>query len=510
VRAKLESQHISRLLVLLLLVVLVLLVGLAMELRRRPLDLAGQRARAAAQISQAELGGEATPLLRATVTLKVIAIPVVELLIAVVLNSLPAFVGLAVIPWLASRFIHALYETEDFKEACSFLHRNVFGMSALRPLLIVQEGHIAVGAGTLYDRIGGCGFIVVHNDSAALLEKGGRLTRIVGPSLGFLDRFERVWGVVDLRHQHWPFTVDAMTKEGIPVSCQADITFKIDDRFVDQWGEVQTKPPVETKPQSFTDIDAAIAAELEEAGIATPLPYTDDAVFNATTGIWVRIRQPEHKEQLRKWTGRVVISGVEGDLRSILADYRLDWLMQPPQPGHRYPREEIRERLWQKLNDSFGVGNRVGARVLNVDLGQIDVKDEKISAQWVEAWQAEWKQRAVESQAEGEAELARLDAARVQAQAEMVLTLTEAIRPLVTSADEIPSYLLAMRFIETLRWMAYDPANRIFLPPETLRMLGALEKLLGEEGAPPGEVAARSNEALTEIKRMLTQLRGAQ
>lgn len=255
---------------------------------------------------------------------------------------------------------------------------------------------------------------------------------------------------------------------------------------------MRTKQPVETKAQRVTD--AEIAAELEKAGIGTPLPYTDDAVFNAATGVWVRIRQKEHDEQLRKWTGRVVIGEVEGTLRSILARYRLDWLIKPPRSGQPHPRERIREQLEQRLREALPPGNRLGARILRVDLGEIDVKDERISAQWVEAWQAEWERRALESKAEGEAELARLDTARVPAQAEMVLTLTEAVRPFVTSEEELSSYVLAMRFIETLRWMAYDPLRRVFLPPETLRMLKELDKTLSdmeEEPIPEAERLVR-------------------
>jgi len=506
-RARLSTENLKRLLMFLLLIGAVLFVSIALELHHRPIDLAVQKAQAGAEINRAELAGQATLILRARTYLKFIIVPIVNFLVAVVLNSLPAFVALAVIPWLASRFIQTLYETKDLREAHDFLHRNVFGLSALQPRIIVKEGRIIVGAGDLCDRVGGRNFIIVNNDSAVVLEKGGRLTRVSGPSLGFLDRFERVWGIVDLRRQHWPLTVSAMTKEGIPISCQTDITFKIDDRFLDQRGEVQIKPPVEMKPQ-FADIDAAIVSELDDAGIAEPLPYTDEAVFNAATSNWIRIRQPDHPEQLRRWTGRVVIGGVEGALRSILADYRLDWLMQPPQDGQKPPREEIRERLEQKLSHSFPVENRVGARILDVELGQIDVKDENISAQWVEFWQAEWKRRAAESQAEGEAELARLDAARIRAQAEMVLVLTDSIRPLVTSREEFPSYLLAMRFVETLRWMAYDPANRVFMPPETLRALNALEDLLGKAGAHPGE-APSSSEDLAEIRRMFMELRRA-
>jgi len=479
-----------------------LYLNASLEHQDRPLNLSVQRSLVAKEVQRAEQAGKATLLLRASVAWELVGVTLARFLVVVVFNSLPVLVALVAVPWLASHFIHALYDTDDLKEAYHFLSRNAFGMSSLQPLMIVKEGHILVGAGDLFDRVGGRGFIVVNNDSTVVLEKGGRLTHVMGPSLGFLDRFERVYDVIDLRHQHWPLTVEAMTKEGIPVSCQADITFKIDDRFVDRWGRVRTKPPVEMERRA-EDLDAAVATGLEKGGIAEPLPYTDDAAFNAATSSWIRIRQPDHPEQLRKWTGRVVIGGVEGKLRSILANYRLDWLMQPPRPGHKYPREEIREQLEQGLKADFPVGNPIGARILSVDLGQIDVKDEKISAQWVDAWQADWRQRALESQAEGEAELARLETARVRAQAEMVLTLTEAIRPVVTSEEEFPSYLLAVRFIETLRWMAYDPYKRMFLPPETLRMLNQLEQLLGEAGVSPGEGAQPTDEVFSELRRLL-------
>jgi len=490
-RRQVESEYFKRLFVLLLLAVLVLLLGGITEFHRL-------------QIELPELKGNATVVLGDIVVL------IVRLLPAAVFNSLPALVALAVIPWLASHFIHALYDTKGLREAHSFLQRSVFGMAALQPLIIVKGGRIAVGAGSLYDRAGGRGFLVVDNDSAVVLEKGGRLTRVVGgPHLGFLERFERVWEIVDLRPQRWLLTVNGMTKEGILVSCEADITFKIDDRYIAPDGSVQTKPPVETKMEQFTD--AAIEAALADAGIKTPLPYTDEAVFKAATSIWVRIHQPDHKEQLRKWTGRVVIGEVEGTLRSILARYRLDWLMKPHPPGSQHPREEIKELLKQKLCDSglpvggrcddmLPANNKIGARILQVDLGQIDVKDERISTQWVKAWQAGWEQRAVESRAEGEAEMARLQAAQVRAQAEMVLALTEAIRPLVTSVEGFSSYAIATRFVEALWWMSYAPWMRAFLPPEAMRTLQELEKMLGEAGP--------SDKTLSEIDRLLIERRG--
>jgi len=475
---KLEGDYYKRLLVLLLLVFLVLFLGGVAEARHR-------------QIQWLELHANA------------IAILIIKLLPAALLNSLPALVALAAIPWLASRFIRTLYDCRDLREAHDFLRRKVFGMKKLQPILIVREGRIAVGAGSLYDRIGGRGFIVVDNDSAVVLEKGGRLTRVVGgPSLSFLERFERIWEVIDLRPQRWPLTVDAMTKEGIPVACQADITFKIDDRFVDRRGNERKKLPIEASSRPLTDTaleEALLEEALKETGIATPFPYTTEAVFNAATSIRVRIRQQDHKEQLRRWTGQVVFGAVEGTLRSILAEYRLDQLMQPLQPEHKYPREQIREKLEQKLRGAFPVGNEVGACIVDVDLGQIDVKSEEISTQWIKAWQGGWDQRAVESRAEGEAEMARLQAAQVQAQAEMALAFIEAIRPFATDVEEFPPYLLAMRLVETLRWMAYDPWRRVFLPPEILRTLDELGKMVDRENVHPDETHSQIRRLLEDM-----------
>ena len=279
---------------------------------------------------------------------------ILALVPATLLGSLPALAALAAIPWIAARFVHALYDTGNLREARRFFSRNVFGMSALRPLLIVKEGRIAVGAGSLCDRAGGRGALVVYNDSAVVLEKGGRLTRLEGPYFGFLERYERVWETIDLRPQRRLHSVEGMTKDGIPVACEADVSFKIDDRYTDSEGGVQTKrprsgTPLDTRIGLLTD--AAIATALKEAGIEVPLPYAGVAAARAATSIWVRIRDPDHPEQLRRWTGHV-INGVVGErLRSIVARYRLDWLVRPPQPGDRYPREEIRELLEQELLD---------------------------------------------------------------------------------------------------------------------------------------------------------------
>jgi len=376
----------------------------------------------------------------------------------------PVLVALALLPFLVSRFIRDLYATGNLEDAHAFLNRLVFGTLGFSPYLLIKEGRVARGEKSILHRVGGPGFLVIYHDSAVVTEQFGRLKRVLAPGFRVLGRFEQVWEVVDLRPQRWVYEVSAMTREGLPVKCQADITFKIDDRVKDERGWVQRKQPTDKEP----------------------FPYTEEAVFRAATSKW--IREPERDEYERTWAGRVVIGSAEGILRSILAEYRLDWLLAPAEPGAEHPREVIRKRLEEKLRDA---APGVGAIILRVDLGEITVGDavkERIPQQWIETWQAEWERRALVSRVEGEAELLRVDAARVQAQAEMLITLTQALQSAATTPEEVQPYLLATRLIETLCWMSYDPYGCAFMPPEALRTLQRLQTALlpgpsPEEGA---------------------------
>jgi regulator of protease activity HflC (stomatin/prohibitin superfamily) len=456
-------------------------------------------------------------------------LPLILLFVKAGFSLAPLFIAWTVIGRLGSRLVNDLYDVEnrkkeerqplyralfgglpdvkdleeppDFDSYDDIFGRNLLGMPGvtLRPLTVIGDGRFIVGAGGHCDRVGGPGFLVVHNDSAVVLEQGGRLTRVVSGGLGLLERFERVWEIIDLRRQRWVLPVSAMTKDGIAITCEADITFKIDDRFVDEHGKTRVVPVVPASDTSSLG-DEALEQALKAMGIGKPHPHTEEAVFRAATSTWVRVRQPEHDEQLRKWTGRVMIGEVEGTLRTILAQYRLDWLMRTPVPEEedleaesgsesRSPRDEIREQLRDKLRDVFKVGNPLGVRILKVELGQIDVKSETIPSQWIDAWKAGWDQRAMESLAEGGADLARMEADQLQAQAEMALLLTEAIRPLVSDVEDSPPYLFAMRLVQTLRWMAYDPWRKHFLSPAVLRSLDELEVSLNQF-QPGGQLAA--------------------
>jgi hypothetical protein len=384
--------------------------------------------------------------------------------------ALPIIGAMVAVALMAADLFRKVHKSKDLKEAHDSLNRIAFGRLGFGPHLLIKEGEIAAGKGGPAGRVGGPASLVIYNDSAVVTQQGGSLKRVIGPGFARLERFERVWETIDLRPQRWVYEVSALTKEGIPVSCEADISFKIDDRAEHgSTGEEETRP-----------IDAV------------PYPYSEGAVFKAATSKWTR--EPDRDDPFMAWTGRVVIGFAEGTLRNILAEYRLDWLIAPSQPDQEHPRDEICRRLREELQ---GKVSAVGAKLLGVEIGEIQVKarnkdvserlSDIISDQWLEAWQADWKAQALTRGAEGEAELLRMDAARIQAQAEMVITLTEGLQSAVLSQQASEPYLLALRFVEALRWMSYDPNTRDFMPPEVMRTLRRLQMLLEEGTVERGE-----------------------
>jgi regulator of protease activity HflC (stomatin/prohibitin superfamily) len=385
----------------------------------------------------------------------------------VLLLTLPGLIAVVAIFLTASWYLNVLYGLGRIGEALNYLLLSMLGQISAKPWMVVKGGQLTGDLGSTFARIGGPGLLVIYNDNAVVTEERGHLKRVLGPGYHRLEQFERIWEIVDLRPQHWVYAVSALTRDGIPITCDADVTFKIDDR---EYGV--PRPPTDDMPH----------------------PFTEEAVFKAATATWIR---DEHREdQVMKWTGRVVISNTEGALRGILAQYRLDQLVTPDEPsGDNAIREEIRNQLEQKLMAS---APKVGARMLNVDIGKIDIKvdlpeqegeaaeelTDQVLRQWIETWQAELSRLDLVEQASGEAELARLEAVSVQAQAEMVLTLTEAMQSLVQT-EEASAYRWALRLIETLRWMSFDPSVRSFVPLETLQSLQKMKEVVEMDAPSP-------------------------
>ncbi|MBN1955190.1 MAG: hypothetical protein JW900_09095 [Anaerolineae bacterium] len=381
------------------------------------------------------------------------------LAILAVLAVLPVIFALAVTPLVVAQFLKDLYGLETLRQGYFLLSRLIFcPWTFKRHYVRIAGGEIATIKDPTLLEVGGPGYLVIYNDNAVVTQKCGRLGRVLGPGLPMLERFERIWAIVDLRPQRQVRTVSGFTRDGIMVHCEMELVFKIDDRFIDEWGREQTIAPSEQKPY----------------------PYTDEAAFKAAAAFWAR----ESGWPKMDWVNRVM-GNADGMLRNLIARQRLDWLIAPDREEEVPLREQIRRQLAEQLSDA---APDVGVRMLRVELGEFQVDDESVSQQWVEAWQAGWESRTLEARVEGEAELMRIDIAQAQAQAEMVITLTQALQSVIESGEEVEPYLLAVRFVQALRWMAYDPYTRVSMPPEAIRTLRQLQETLGgDRFMPPAE-----------------------
>jgi len=202
-------------------------------------------------------------------------------------------------------------------------------------------------------------------------------------------------------------------------------------------------------------------------------------VLRAATCTWKCERRFSEDEEL-DWEELIILAHTDGTLRSILARYPLDRLIGPPggEENEPHPRQEIREELEERLRAAV---RELGAEILSVNLGDIEVDDE-VTKQWIFAWKAEWERRCLERRAEGEAMyVLQEEMAKAQVQARMILELIQALRSL-SDAGALDARLRLMRVIAVLRHASLDPWTQTFLPPSATRALTALQDMIAGIG----------------------------
>jgi hypothetical protein len=121
---------------------------------------------------------------------------------------------------------------------------------------------------------------------------------------------------------------------------------------------------------------------------------------------------------------------------------------------------------------------KLGARILNVELGDITVED-TITQQWAKAWKADWLRWATEREGLGRArQTAQLESAKTRAQVMLLSTITEALQPLLADQEDITSRLVLTRLFMVLSRAPSDPLTRVNLPKEAINTLKLLKELV--------------------------------
>jgi regulator of protease activity HflC (stomatin/prohibitin superfamily) len=368
-------------------------------------------------------------------------------LLNVIRNMLPGALGIGAAIVLASHFVATLYALDNWVDGATHIIRGIFGQPTMKPIMIVSEGKVnALASDKVLVRVGGQGGILIYNDSAVVLEQGGRLTRVLGPgSFDKLACFERVHDVIDLRPMRWDYEVEALSREGIPVTVSVDVTFQIN-----------------TGGQASSD--------------SIPYPALDQAVFTASTCRWMRSPEGGEDDQYFDWARRVIISNTEGDLRGIIARYPLDVLVgleNSSASNKAIPRRTIQDELKKKLQKSC---SSLGAQINEVWLGRIKVHD-KVAEQWLDAWKNEWRYWSMIQGKAGEAKREQLrEAAKAQAQVDMITAVAQAFQQSASQDARIPPRLLAMRLLEVFDRSSVGPYT--YLPEQAIKTLESLRDMV--------------------------------
>lgn len=347
-------------------------------------------------------------------------------------NIIPGLAVAWLVLHLSSHFVQTYYGLDDLAQARRFLIYFILGRPHFRPYILVGKGTIENHTDWI-KKIGGPGGLLVFNDSAAVLERAGVITRVLGPGIYELEPFERVWETIDLTPQRWKYSVEAMSLEGIPVTCKVDVRFKIDD---------DGQKPTEEVPH----------------------PMTEEAVLAAVFCKWIREPDRSEPDRLMDWTKRLIISHTEGTLRSILARHPLDRLIEP------LGRRAIKRELSQSLRKSV---TGLGAKIISVELGNITVQDQ-VTQQWIDKWQVKKRRVAEALIAEGEADGNRIKAeAQAQVKLDMLQQSAEILEELHrTYGPDIPPRIMGLCLADMIK----NLSNKIpYLPNDVIEVLRLIE-----------------------------------
>ncbi len=341
------------------------------------------------------------------------------------------------------QFARSFYDL-SLEEAWEFVYRVVFGLPQRppkNPTLQIREGKVDLDGPQVLRKIGGPGFLGISYDSAVVTCRAGRLYRVLGPGFHEVKAFEKVWDVVDLRPQRRKVKVQFMTRDGIPVSCEADISFR-----------VAGPPLIGEDPDDYPN----------------GYPFDEEAVLKLTTSNRVKARKGNGR--IQDWTQRISFGTLDGKIRDYLEAYRFDEFLDPQKPVLSI--KTLEQRIEAAVRES---GHGMGLEVERVQLGPVLPLDEAISRQWLEFWQAELQQPVEASMAESEADLTRvIEEARVEAKASLITNMLERVRGKHTDGLNIPPDLIMLSFIDVLRTMAAkDPVVQqvVFRQAENLELM---------------------------------------
>jgi hypothetical protein len=283
---------------------------------------------------------------------------------------------------------------------------------------------------------------IVPSYQALATTRGPKYERSVGPGYVRLKGGETVTQVVDLRRQARGLTVKAMTRDGIPIETDLNVTFQV-------------------KMQPSSNVSTL------------PYPYDPEAIFGVNY-----LSSYRSENGILDWGERITRAAAD-ILIGELAQYALEDFYQPVQVSFS-PRKRIVNRMEQKLSSEF---ESKGVTILGASAGQLTVPDEVVG-QLISNWQTEWQRKIDEIEAATETTaMQRRKLAEARAETEIIATITESIQAMQSSGAGQLADTVTIRMLEAMREAAEDEQVKAMVPSQALDTMRQLQGWLLDSGA---------------------------
>jgi hypothetical protein len=290
----------------------------------------------------------------------------------------------------------------------------------------------------------GPGIVLIGPDHALAAAGGMAFKGVRPPGVVFTAKGESVQEPMDLRPQQRPFSVEAITKDGIPVKFTTAGPFKLD-------------------------------AGGQKPVLGESFPFRASSIFKAFHARPIDIKRDEldgdvfEERERRRWDDLYEIVGTHV-MQDIIGDYTFDQLSEPLKP-EKDPRTEIAATYRRRMRQELA---KHGIRIPGGGVSNLLPADEaQVIERRIENWKSKWQRRILEQQGETQAKVETLKGeTRAQIQAKMIEGVSEAIAGVSTQDEEVIINTVAMCFVESLNQMVSQSSVKEHLPPGVAETVG--------------------------------------
>ncbi len=322
-------------------------------------------------------------------------------------------------------YVKDVYALPDLGSAFRYITASMFTLRY--PRLVVDKGARQVKGSeiNLIEKVGGPGFVSIEPGSAAIF----RFLREPGPSLfsttHYMAPFETIAQTVDLdEQQEKKEEIKAITRDGIKVVLRdVHIRYRI-------------------KQQIYEGVPV-------RRSLKDPWPLDPDSLRNMLLNLSV------NSGGLQKWQDAVE-GAVVGQITDYIASHSIDQLTAP-RNGFINPRIEMLSTVTEKVKKPLG---DLGAELLWIDVGHLDIAYDLVDEQRTSLWAADWVGDSTVSRSYTEAiRQAYQELGRAQAQAEIILSISDALSNanLPNNTDDNLRRLLLVRTSQVLDSLSTKP-----------------------------------------------------